>query len=107
MGEEDDGPKRGDGEYCGQDGLRGLGLVPVEGVVGELWGGCERGKGEGVREGRVPDWRQRYRGRGASWPSGSWGREDWAQRGGIYTERGPGGSEADDGWWQAMGGRMR
>ena len=33
---EDDGPKRGDREYRDQNRLWGLGLVPVEGVVGEL-----------------------------------------------------------------------
>ena len=62
-----------------------------------------RGRVKREREGRVPGWRQRYRGRGASWPFGCWGREDWAQRGGIYTKRGPGGSEAVDGLLEGHG----
>jgi len=35
--QEDDGPKGGDREDCGQDRLWGFGFMPVEGVVGELW----------------------------------------------------------------------
>lgn len=50
VGEKNDGPKRWDCEYGGQDWLGGLGLVPVEEPVGELWGGCEQRWGRGARE---------------------------------------------------------
>ena len=83
MGKEDDGPKRRDCEYCCQDRLGSCGLALVEDIVGELWGTGKKETGEeGERD--LPDWRQRHRGRDASWPLGCGERQDWAQRGGIY-----------------------
>ena len=66
MGKENDGPKGRDREYCGQDWLWGFWLAPVEDVMGELWGVCERRRGVKVGEMDLPGWKQRYRGRDAS-----------------------------------------
>jgi len=86
--EEEDGPKGWNGKDGGQDRLRGSGLVAVECVVGELWESVSR-NGQERAGGRLPGWRQRYRGRNASRPFGCGGGEDWGLRGGYIYEKDP------------------
>ena len=100
VGEENDGPKRRDREYCGQDWLWGLGLMPVEEQVGELWGSYESGWGRRARE-MLTRLEMATQMRGRMVTVRAWG-EGGLGAGGVYIRNGT--RRLGDGFQKGMAG---
>jgi hypothetical protein len=82
----------GNREYCDQDWLWGFWLVPVEDIVGELWGNVMRGTGARRGERGITRLEAAIQRKGRIVAVWAWGEEVGGGGGYIY-EMGPGGSE--------------